>query len=78
MKKGGEWIPSDLNDGHLDYYFYLLASIMFIAYLAFVYISRKYVYVSTGHFESASGGGKAIEESVHSPILKTQRHDDEF
>ena len=40
-----KWIPSDLNNGHLDWYFYLLASIMTLAFMGFVYISYGYVYV---------------------------------
>ena len=46
------WIPSDLNSGHLDYYFFLLSCIMFIAYLAFLYISNGYIYVQPESFDA--------------------------
>ncbi|CAM0954840.1 unnamed protein product [Alopecurus aequalis] len=41
---GGEqgWIPENLNEGHLDRFFWLLAGLQFLNLLVFVYCSAKY------------------------------------
>ena len=39
-----EWIPTDLNDGHLEYYFFLVAGIQIIALLLFIPYARRYTY----------------------------------
>ena len=38
------WLPSDLDRGHLDYYFLLLAILMLVDFLYFLYISKGYIY----------------------------------
>lgn len=45
---GGQagWIASDLNEGHLNYFFLLLASIMFLAFLIFLALARGFSYPS--------------------------------
>jgi peptide/histidine transporter 3/4 len=42
--KGGNvgWIPDNLNEGHLDYFFWLLAAIRFLNMLVYIVFSRKY------------------------------------
>lgn len=44
--KGGRigWIPDDLNRGHLDYFYWLLAVLSFLNFLAFLWISKVYTY----------------------------------
>ncbi|KAK8935127.1 Peptide transporter PTR1 [Platanthera zijinensis] len=44
--KGGRlgWIPDDLNRGHLDYFYWLLAVLSFFNFLAFLWISKAYTY----------------------------------
>lgn len=39
------WIASDINDGELSYYFYLLAALMAASMMLFGYLSAGYVYV---------------------------------
>ena len=39
------WIASNIDDGELGYYFYLLAGLMALALLLFSYLSAGYVYV---------------------------------
>lgn len=44
--KGGKqgWIPDNLNEGHLDYYFWLLASLSFLNFLVYIACVRRYKY----------------------------------
>lgn len=44
--KGGKqgWIPDNLNEGHLDYYFWLLASLSFLNLLVYIACVRRYQY----------------------------------
>ncbi|KAL6961869.1 hypothetical protein U1Q18_043004 [Sarracenia purpurea var. burkii] len=39
--KGG-WIPDNLNGGHLDYYFWLLAGLSFINMVVYVFCAKRY------------------------------------
>lgn len=41
---GGKWVTNDLNKGHLDYMYFLLAAISFIFFIYFIYISVTYKY----------------------------------
>ncbi|KAJ0247035.1 Protein NRT1/ PTR FAMILY 8.1 [Hirschfeldia incana] len=45
-KKKGKpgWIPDNLNRGHLDYFFYLLAALSFLNFLVYLWISKRYKY----------------------------------
>ncbi|PAN48079.1 hypothetical protein PAHAL_9G356900 [Panicum hallii] len=42
--RGGKpgWIPDDLNEGHLDYFFWLMAALGVVNLLHFVYCSMRY------------------------------------
>nr|KYP61281.1 Peptide transporter PTR2 [Cajanus cajan] len=42
--KGGNvgWIPDNLNQGHLDYFFFLLAGLSFLNLLAFIVFAKMY------------------------------------
>ncbi|XP_071808235.1 solute carrier family 15 member 4-like [Asterias amurensis] len=42
---GAEWIPNEINNGHLEYFFLLLAGIMFLNFLVFLLIAKQYRYV---------------------------------
>ncbi|CAH8349852.1 unnamed protein product [Eruca vesicaria subsp. sativa] len=41
---GHSWFNNNLNRAHVDYFYWLLAASTAIAFFAFVYISRSYVY----------------------------------
>jgi peptide/histidine transporter 3/4 len=45
-KKGGgtSWLADNLNRGHLDYFYLLIAALSAMELLAFLYFSRSYVY----------------------------------
>ncbi|GKV01366.1 hypothetical protein SLEP1_g13922 [Rubroshorea leprosula] len=36
------WIPDNLNEGHLDYFFWLLAGLSFLNLLVYVFCAKKY------------------------------------
>ncbi|XXG51325.1 hypothetical protein AAC387_Pa02g5125 [Persea americana] len=42
--RGGKtgWIPDNLNEGHLDYFFWLLAGLSFVNLLVYVYCASRY------------------------------------
>lgn len=42
--QGGKtgWIPDNLNEGHLDYFFWLLAGLSFVNLLVYVYCAMRY------------------------------------
>lgn len=44
--KGGKpgWIPDNLNEGHLDYYFWVLASLSFLNFLVYIACVYRYKY----------------------------------
>lgn len=46
------WIASDVNQGHLDWYFYLLAGLMFLGLVVFVYLARSFVYIQPNELEA--------------------------
>ena len=43
--QGTQWLPQNLDTGHLDWYFMVLAAFMAISLVAFVYTAKGYVYV---------------------------------
>lgn len=53
-----EWVPVNLDDGHLDWYCYLLAGLMLLDVGYFYYISRCYVYMTEEEL-------KALEEAAN-------------
>ena len=43
--QGNQWLPQNLDTGHLDWYFMVLALFMAIALVVFIYTAKGYVYV---------------------------------
>ena len=39
-----EWVPVNVDDGHLDYYFLVLAALMGVNLVVFYYVATKYNY----------------------------------
>merc|ERR1712154_489928 len=39
-----QWIPNDLDNGYLEYYFFLISGIMIVTLIAFIPFARKYNY----------------------------------
>eukprot|EP01034_Spumella_vulgaris_P024018 gene24018-30306_t len=64
-----EWITSDVNEGHLDYYFYLLAGLMFAGLLVFVYLSWSFVYIAPGELEKLNTTAENEEEEEEESLI---------
>jgi hypothetical protein len=41
-----EWVPTNIDQGHLEWYFFLLAALMAVNQVLFVKVSDKYRYVT--------------------------------
>lgn len=57
-----EWIPDNIDEGHLDWYFYLLAGLMFAALIIFVYLAYQFHYVEPEELEKLNAHSRAAEE----------------
>ena len=77
VNQDDEWIPSDLNDGHLDLYFFLLALLMIMGFLVFVRISRGYAYISVDHFETPAVEINEDENGLSEGLTKMDQGGDE-
>lgn len=60
---GDTWYPQDLNDGKLENYFFFLAAVMFLNFLVFVFIARKYKYVELSQTRKSLTVQKEIQQS---------------
>ncbi len=45
-KHGVNWYNNDINEGRLDYFFYLLAALLGVNFLVFCVIAMRFTYVS--------------------------------
>ncbi|XP_028773786.1 protein NRT1/ PTR FAMILY 8.1-like isoform X3 [Neltuma alba] len=41
------WIPDNLNRGHLDYFYWLLAILSLLDFLVFIWVAKRYTYKKT-------------------------------
>ncbi|XP_072051177.1 LOW QUALITY PROTEIN: solute carrier family 15 member 4-like [Amphiura filiformis] len=69
--QGAEWFPDEINDGYLEYYFFLLAGLMLINFGIFVIIAKKYKYVNqySSEDERRRSGGKGSRQGEKTPLL---------
>ena len=45
VASNSDWYPSDdLNQGHMEYFFFLLAGLMLINFVVFLYVASSYKY----------------------------------
>lgn len=63
----GTWYPQDLNNGKLENYFFFLAAIMFLNFVAFVFLAQRYKYVKT----SASSRGPVAQVDQQSNVVNS-------
>ena len=61
----GSWYPQDLNNGKLENYFFFLAAIMLLNFVAFVFLAQRYKYVKT----SASSRGSVAQVDQQSNLV---------
>ncbi|KAF8006017.1 hypothetical protein BT93_K0336 [Corymbia citriodora subsp. variegata] len=45
--EGGNWLPEDLNEGRLDYFYYLITALEFLNLVYFLVFARRYKYKGT-------------------------------
>mmetsp|Transcript_10801 Transcript_10801/g.27734 ORF Transcript_10801/g.27734 Transcript_10801/m.27734 type:complete len:367 (-) Transcript_10801:80-1180(-) len=55
-KAGGEWIPTDLNKGHLDYFFFCIAILNALNFFYFLWEACKFKYKHIRHGSQQDGG----------------------
>merc|ERR1712100_614051 len=48
---GKEWVPHNLDNGHLEYYFFLLAGLMVINMIIYYFVSKGYQYMTSAELE---------------------------
>lgn len=80
-----EWVPSNVDNGHLDYYFFLLAALMVVTLFYFSFISAGYEYKTSrelsflddldmsGHSLTSATNAKEAE-SVMTPLTQEIPH----
>ncbi|RLN70576.1 hypothetical protein BBJ28_00008886 [Nothophytophthora sp. Chile5] len=59
------WVTSDLNDGHLEYIYFMLALLVLVLLLAFVFVSQSFEYhVPPPGADSVSGFSPALSRAA--------------
>lgn len=64
----GSWYPQDLNTGKLENYFFFLAVVMFLNFLLFVYLARRYKYVESSTRISVTAEEDQEQSRINSSI----------
>ncbi|KAM0839567.1 hypothetical protein ACQ4PT_060236 [Festuca glaucescens] len=70
--RGGKvgWIPDNLNVGHLDYFFWLIAALSLVNFAIYLLIPRWYTYKkAAGEYPDAIGGPKKILKPGQTSLL---------
>lgn len=70
---GGSWYPQDLNDGKLENYFFFLAVVMFLNFLVFVYLARRYKYVETQRRIPVTVEEDQEQAPINTPLLHSAK-----
>ncbi|PRW58143.1 NRT1 PTR FAMILY -like [Chlorella sorokiniana] len=45
----GSWVPDNVNDGHMDYFFWMMAVLMALTLVVYVFIARSFRYKQITH-----------------------------
>lgn len=86
IDSNNEWVASNVDEGHLDYYFFLLAGLMFIAEMCFIFMSSGYVYADPAVLDELSQESHMKQQERNSsvadrdamatkPLLSTEEED---
>jgi hypothetical protein len=82
-----KWVPTNLDDGHLDYYFFLLAGLMCISIALLYYLAKDYEYKTAQELklledDTVDEQHHGIEENSihtqHNPLIASANGDDGF
>lgn len=68
IDSNNEWVASNVDEGHLNYYFFLLAGLMFAAQLAFMYMSAGYSYADPEVLDELSQQSQAKQQERISSV----------
>lgn len=63
------WVPADLDEGHLDWYFFLLAALMGGTTVVFYFIARGYEYKTHGELAALEAEYAADEQDSDTSAL---------
>jgi hypothetical protein len=63
INSNNEWIASNVDEGHLDYYFFLLAGLMAIAQLIYSTLTTGFVYADAELLVELSKQTREAEDS---------------
>jgi len=72
--QGKPWLPNDLDSGHLDLFFLVIACLMFLDVLLFWYCASRFVSVSTTPSAEAAEGDAVRERVEEQPLLKDKAY----
>lgn len=72
----GTWVADNVNEGHMDYFFWMMAVLMALTLVVYVFIARRFRYKQVGVGSGKQGGrGEACREgrlarlSIHDRAL---------
>lgn len=51
---GIPWLPNDINNGYLELYILVLAGILFVDFIFFILLARRYTYSHLGVISASS------------------------
>lgn len=77
IQPNNEWIASNVDDGHLDYYFFLLAGLMVAAQIVFGYISNNFQYADSNILQLLSKQTTSNQDEDEKPLLLSDNEEDE-
>ncbi|KAE9338808.1 hypothetical protein PR003_g11318 [Phytophthora rubi] len=67
------WVTSDLNDGHLEYIYFLMAFLVLVLLVAFIFVSQSFEYhVPPPGVDSVSGFSPALSRAARELRKKLQ------
>ncbi|KAL4858298.1 Protein NRT1/ PTR FAMILY 8.1 [Chlorella vulgaris] len=45
----GSWVPDNVNDGHMDYFFIMMAVLMLLTCIVYIWVARRFRYKNVKH-----------------------------
>ncbi|XP_067670794.1 solute carrier family 15 member 4-like [Haliotis asinina] len=60
--KDDPWLPDDINNGKAEYWFFLLGGMMFVNFIGFIFVARRYTYATHQTEESVAADQKGCND----------------